>query len=317
MNSILFLGYSRLVQRKLINAAKLAGFHHIEVSSRRSIKEIFNIDIIHEGYEKALESTTCNLVYVSMVNSDHGKWVRKVLESGKHCIVDKPSFINELEATELISFAKTKKLLLAEATVWSHHPQVHKLLNTFENKVSKRVVAIFSMPPLEQENFRWNKDLGGGSLYDLGPYFSSSGRFIFGGAASQVDAKILAFRNNVPVSFSVQASWPCGGSVIGYFGFDTEYINRLEIISETRHATLNSVFTTPSNLANKIEINQNNKTHRIECPTADSFACFLVEVKTAIQDKHINVWHQKILDDSKTLALLFSATNQEQLVSEL
>lgn len=317
MNSILFLGYSRLVQRKLILAAKLAGFHHIELSSKRSIQEIPNIDIFHEGYQNALKSTTCTLVYVSMVNSDHGKWVRKVLESGKHCIVDKPSFMNEVEATELISLAKSKKLLLAEATVWSHHPQSHKLLNTFENGEEKRVLAIFLMPPLEKGNFRWNKNLGGGSLYDLGPYFASSGRFVFGGSASQVSAKVLAFKNNVPLSFSVQGIWPCGGSLIGYFGFDTEYINRLEIISEKRHATLNKAFTTPPDFANTIQLNQKNKTYSIECPPADSFACFLEEVNASIQYNQINVWHQKVLDDAKTLALLFSATNQEQLVSQL
>ena len=275
MNSILFLGYSRLVQRKLITAARKADFEQIEVSSKRTIEEVPHIDQIHKGYEKALELTNCNLVYVSMVNSDHGRWVRKVLESGKHCIVDKPSFINEQEATELVSFAKSKGLLLAEATVWSNHPQSQKLLNTFESGESKRVLAIFSMPPFEKENFRWNKNLGGGSLYDLGPYFSSSGRFVFGGSASEVYAKVLAFKNNVPLSFSVQANWPCGGSLIGYFGFDTEYVNRLEIISGKSHATLNRAFTTPPDFENSIQLNQKNKTRTIECPPRTPLFAFL------------------------------------------
>ena len=316
MNSILFLGYSRLVQRKLILAAKLAGFDHIEISSKRGIHEIPNIDKVHQGYEKAIQTTTCSLVYVSMVNSDHGKWVRKVLESGKHCIVDKPSFINELEATESIFLAKSKKLLLAEAIVWPHHPQSHKLLNVFKPLESKKAVALFLMPPFEAQNFRWNKNLGGGSLYDLGPYLSSSGRFIFGGAASQVDAKILAVKNKVPVSFCAQASWPCGGNLIGYFGFDSKYINRLEIISERKHAVLHRAFTTPSDLANTIEINQDNKTETIACSEADSFSCFLKKVKNSVKNNCFDEWYQNIIDDAKTLALLFHATNQEQLVSQ-
>ena len=316
MKSILFLGYSRLVQRKLILAAKLAGFDHIEVSSRRSIQGIPNVDVIHEGYERALENSDSNLVYVSMVNSDHGKWVRKILEFGKHCIVDKPSFTYEMEALDLVSLAQSQNLLLAEATAWSHHPQSYKLLNAFESGEPKKAVALFLMPPFETQNFRWNKNLGGGSLYDLGPYLSSSGRFIFGGTASKVDAKILAFKNDVPVSFCVQASWPCGGNLIGYFGFDSEYVNRLEIISETKHAILQRVFTTPSNLANTIEINENNKIHRIECSPADSFACFLGKVKISIEENSYNTFYQNIVDDAKTLALLFHATNQEQLVSQ-
>ena len=317
MNSILFLGYSRLVQRKLITASRNAGFEQIEVSSKRNIKEIPNVDLISKGYEKALERTNCNLVYVSMVNSDHGKWVRKVLEAGKHCIVDKPSFINEQEAIELVSLAKSKRLLLAEATVWPIHPQSQKLLNAFEHGEDKRVVAIFSMPPFEKENFRWNKNLGGGSLYDLGPYFASSGRFVFGGSASLVSANVLSFKNNVPISFSVQGIWPCGGTLIGYFGFDTEYVNRLEVLSENSHATLNRAFTTPPEYINSIQLNQKNKAHTIECPPADSFVCFMEEIRASISINQFNVWHQKILDDAKTLALLFSATNQEQLASQL
>ena len=132
-----------------------------------------------------------------------------------------------------------------------------------------------------------------------------------------VSAKVLAFKNNVPLSFSVQAIWPCGGNLIGYFGFDTEYVNRLEIISEKSHATLNRAFTTPPDFENSIQLNKKNKTYSIECPPADSFVCFLEEVKSSIKIKHFNIWHQKILDDAKTLALLFSATNQEQLVSQL
>lgn len=317
MNSILFLGYSRLVQRKLILAAKLAGFEHIEVSSRRSIKEIPGVNWVHEGYEKALVNSDSNLVYVSMVNSDHGKWVRKVLKLGKHCIVDKPGFLNQKEALELIALAQSKRLLLAEATVWTHHPQSHKLVDAFVAENPNKAVALFSMPPFETQNFRWNKDLGGGCLYDLGPYLSSSGRFIYGGAASQVDAKILAFKNNVPVSFSVQASWPCGGSLIGFFGFDSEYVNRLEIISKRKHAILQRAFTTPSVLANTIQINQNNKSHHIECLAADSFACFFEKIKMSIQKNYFHVWYQNIVDDAKTLSLLFKSTNQNQLETTL
>lgn len=315
MNSILFLGYSRLVQRKLILAARSSGFNQIEVSTNRQIEDIPNVKV-HKGHEQALEKSSSSLAYVSMVNSDHGKWARKVIESGRHCIVDKPSFSNEKEARELTSLAQSKNLLLAEATVWTEHPQSSQLLNIFETERPKKVVALFTMPPFEPENFRWNKNLGGGSLYDLGPYMSSTGRFIFGGTASKVHAYASNFKNDVPVSFGVQATWPCGGILIGLFGFDSEYLNRIEIIGRNGHASLQRAFTTPPDLVNTIKFSQNNQTHDIQCVAADAFACFFEKIKKSIQKDCFSTWHQNILDDAKTLSLLFESTNEEQLESK-
>ncbi len=45
-----------------------------------------------------------------------------------------------------------------------------------ENQIPTHITVDFSFPPLDPENFRYKKDLGGGALNDLGPYAVSAGR---------------------------------------------------------------------------------------------------------------------------------------------
>ena len=50
--------------------------------------------------------------------------VRKLLENNHHVIIDKPAFTNYSDATRLVKIANKRKKLLAEATVYSFHPQI-------------------------------------------------------------------------------------------------------------------------------------------------------------------------------------------------
>jgi predicted dehydrogenase len=304
-----------LAKKQLISAAESSGcFKRIEIASRRTV-DSDTFDAIYSSYNNGLEQSKADLVYVSLVNSEHYTWVKQSLMSGRHTIVDKPAFLNQSEALELCTLAASKDLLLAEATVWTQHPQIDRMLSLFRNSESavSKAVALFSMPPFSADNFRWQKDLGGGALYDLGPYFASTGRVLFGGSARNVKATILSHDNEVPLSFSAQATWPCGGSLVGHFGFDTEYINRLEALNAKMHVSLNRAFTTPQDLENTLHISRGSIASSEVCDAGNSFTIFFKKISTDINNDLIQHWHQNLLDDSRTLAQLYVATKEEEL----
>ena len=307
----MILGASNLAQRQLIPAALASGcFEYVEVASRRPLT-LDNCNHIYPSYEKALTKSKADLVYVSLVNSEHATWVKRSLESGRHTIVDKPAFLTHNETVELTTLAVTNNLLLAEATVWTQHPQIDKLLSLFEkcSSTPSRAVALFSMPPFAPENFRWQKKLGGGALYDLGPYFASTGRLLFGSAAELVSANIHQWHNNeVPLSFSVQATWSGGGSLVGHFGFDTEYINRLEVLNSKMHIILNRAYTTPHDLKNTLTVSETNKSRSELCDAGNSFSQFFIRIVNDLKINSYQHWYQDMLDDSQSLRLLHQAT---------
>ena len=59
-------------------------------------------DKTYDSYQKALNETTANIVYISLINSLHYNWAIKSLKQNKNLIIDKPI---------TLKLSQTKKLL--------------------------------------------------------------------------------------------------------------------------------------------------------------------------------------------------------------
>src|SRR5882757_10539331 len=128
---LLILGYSSIVQRRVIPAAaKVDAIGEISIASKSRAEP-------SEGWPKrgrffadydiALRESQADLVYVSLPNAMHEHWVLAALASGKHVLVDKPA-MTTLEACERgVKQARSGGRMLAEATVFDYHPHFEAL----------------------------------------------------------------------------------------------------------------------------------------------------------------------------------------------
>ncbi|MEM7586632.1 MAG: Gfo/Idh/MocA family oxidoreductase [Acidobacteriota bacterium] len=305
---VLCLGFSNIVQRRVLPALEaLPGVARFEIASRRGRPEETLLTpkcaSSYDDFEAALASSRCDLVYVSTVNSEHEAWAERALERGFHVVVDKPAFL-ELEAGDrLLRLASSRRLCLAEATVYAAHPQIELCRQIFAEaglpevglpevglpRVAARptrITTLFSMPPLPPDNFRYQRQLGGGALWDLGPYAVSLGRVFFGEPPETVHASVLSRGgpDRVATAFSAQLTYSEGRSLVGHFGFDTEYRNEATLLGPGAAVRISRLFTTPPNYANTLEVHAGNQASQRQAPAADSFACFLGEVLDRIRD---------------------------------
>ena len=109
---ILILGSSALAKKRLLPAmAKLPEIDGVDVASRSAPDATFS------DYETALAKSDAELVYISLVNSEHGLWVERALERGRNVIVDKPAVLDFEQARRLVELSRSRGLCLAEATV--------------------------------------------------------------------------------------------------------------------------------------------------------------------------------------------------------
>src|SRR6185312_3924746 len=108
-----------------------------------------------DDYETALRGCNCDLVYLSLPNALHEQWVMAALAAGKHVVVDKPAMMTLGGSERVVGEARRVNRLVAEATVFGHHPQF-EMLGTFvaENGPLAQAVAQFIIPPLPIDNFR-------------------------------------------------------------------------------------------------------------------------------------------------------------------
>src|ERR1700687_2881419 len=94
---LLILGYSSIVQRRVIPAAaKMEAIDEISIASKSHPEP-------NEGwpkrgrfftdYQTALRQSDSDIVYLSLPNAMHECWAITALAAGKHVIVDKPAMI--------------------------------------------------------------------------------------------------------------------------------------------------------------------------------------------------------------------------------
>jgi predicted dehydrogenase len=246
-----------------------------------------------------------------LVNSHHREWAEAAIACGKHVIVDKPSFQGLAEAERLMKLARKHRVCLAEATVYAYHPQVALVKSVFHDagSMALRINATFSVPPLDPDNFRYRRALGGGALWDLGPYAVSIGRVLFGESPLAFQAHVTSTGgvDDVETGFSILGSYPGGKSLVGHFGFDTVYRNRVDILGQTVGVELDRVFTIPPDVNNTIRVTRQNDSTTVEAPPADSFRVFFQHVFDRVASDNWNALTDDLLADARALQQLRDA----------
>lgn len=311
---ILFIGYSNVIKRKIlpfvhqipeitaIDIAKYKAQVEEDVNYSNFSARVFN------NYEQSLEESKADIAYISVVNSAHEEWIEKALKRGMHVIVDKPSCLSYLKAQEMVALANEHNLSISEATVYPYHPQIEKTNEILQKRGLNptHLTINFSFPPLDPENFRYKKELGGGALLDLGPYTVSPGRIFFHETPEEIYTIINSYssKSELETSYSVLVKYSKGRSMIGNFGFNSEYLNRINILGEDFSFEINRVFTPPHDLENEIILKQKNKIETIRTAKSNCFINFIQEFVNSIKKEDFNKYKDILLKDALALDML-------------
>jgi len=315
---ILLMGYSRFARKRIIAAlAASEEVSRLDIASRSSADlacaEQKIPGQVFDSYNSALEMSHADVIYISLINSKHAVWAEKALASGRHVIIDKPAFISYADAQRLTEHAQMNNLLLAEANVFSFHPQVKMAIDEFRNTdtIPTRITTLFSFPPLEENDFRYQESCGGGACNDLGPYAISAGTVFF----NEHPHKIFCQINNrgmtgVETAFSITAVYSEGRSMVGHFGFDTEYQNTISILGPSLCIQFDRVFTIPADCANTLYIRRHDRTTHITIPPADCCLNFFNHVVAAYKSKQFNELYEHLVLHAKSLDMLKRAAEK-------
>ena len=306
----LIIGISSIVRRRVLPALfSLDEVDKIHLASRREqppdIVHVSKRGQVFRNYSDALAQLQPCTVYISLPNSMHGEWAKRALGAGFHVIVDKPSVTSLAEAEALLGLALSRRLCIAEAVVWSFHPQIEATKSLFREagEESTRISATFSFPPLSPTNFRYSAELGGGSLFDLGPYAVSCGRVFFGEPPAELFCRIHSRLDHygVDTSFSLMACYRGGRAMVGHFGFNTEYKNALSLLSSSVSVDIDRAFTMPAETSSTLRVKRKNEPAMIVVNPGDSFALFLAKVLRSMHDGSYDVWSEALWQDAEVL----------------
>jgi len=149
-----------------------------------------NIKNVYGSYEEVVKDSSVDVVYIGAINPTHLNLGKLALDHGKHVLCEKPLCINVRETKELLDYAKAKKLFLMEA-IWSRSfPSYKRLKQEIANGSIgevKQVLVTFGVPIANVDRLKL-KELGGGTVLDIGIYCIQFALHVFGEAPLKVIA---------------------------------------------------------------------------------------------------------------------------------
>jgi xylose dehydrogenase (NAD/NADP) len=170
-----FLGAGSIATKALtpaVHAAKNATLQ--AVASRDAIRSQSLEPVkVHSTYQDLLDDPDIDAVYISLANHQHCEWSIKALQAGKHVLCEKPIAMDANEARLMADAAKENNRMLVEA-VWTRwHPRFIRMVELVQSGAIGEIKAIdasFTFPGSLEGNYRLLPEMGGGSLFDVGPY---------------------------------------------------------------------------------------------------------------------------------------------------
>lgn len=186
----------------------------------------------HGSYEELLADPEVDAVYVALPNALHVAWAIHALEAGKHVLSEKPLSSDPAEVTRAFDAAERSGRLLMEGFMYRHHPQTRKLKELVDAGAIGELRLVrthFSFTLDRPDDVRWDPNLGGGALLDLGCYCVSGSRLL-AGEPEVVYAEQTRSPSGVDARFA--ATMRFAGGVLGHFdcAFDLPLRTELEAV---------------------------------------------------------------------------------------
>jgi predicted dehydrogenase len=168
---------------------RLLGVASRSQSSADEYAREWNIPRAYESYEALLADPDIDVVYNPLPNHLHAEWTVKALRAGKHVLCEKPLALTLDEVDSIIAAVKETGNIAAEAFMYRHHVQTLKVKELVDAGLIGQVQLIkgaFSFTLTREGNYRFVKEFGGGSIWDVGCYPISFARTIVGEEPAEV-----------------------------------------------------------------------------------------------------------------------------------
>ena len=197
-------------------------------------------------YDALLADREVDAVYNALPNSEHSPLTLRALAAGKHVLCEKPFAMNAAEAEAMDAEAKARGLVLMEAFMYRFHPQIERaraLVASGAIGQLRLVRGSFLFKFDRPGDIRWNPDLGGGALYDVGCYCVNAARTFVGRDPVRVSGLATPASSGVDETFvgllefsdGVRSSFDCSFSLARH--------QRLDLIGTDGMLTVTTPFT--------------------------------------------------------------------------
>lgn len=271
--------------------------------------------IIYEGYRNLIESEDIDAVYLPLPPGLHYQWAKVALNAGKHILVEKPCTTALANTQDLLQEAESKGLAVHENYMFAFHDQlkaINDMVDSGEIGDVRLYRISFGFPMRAQNDFRYNKALGGGALLDCGGYTFKYASLLLGPTAKMKYAQ----SNNID-GFGVDMYGSAalvndkGVTAQVAFGMDHNYKCELEVWGSKGTIYTNRILTAPAGFVPEVVVRKGNDEEIRNLPADDAFKksilhfCNCIDDKVTREGNYQTLLRQaKLVEDFKSLAAI-------------
>jgi len=173
------IGPGKIAHKFAAGLTEVPGAELYAVASRSVAKaeefaEEFNTTKFYGSYEELVKDEAVDIIYIATPHVFHHEHTLLCLKNKKAVLCEKPFAMNKEQVNEMILTAKKKNIFLMEA-LWTYFlPHYQYVLELVKSEKFGKITGLeadfgFEAPYLPEKRL-FNKDLGGGSLLDIGIY---------------------------------------------------------------------------------------------------------------------------------------------------
>jgi len=279
------------INRSLIKPIKASKRHHLLAVASRTQESAdayareWNIPRAHGSYEALLNDPEVDVIYNPLPNHMHAEWSIKAMRAGKHVLCEKPFALTLDEVDAMIAASRETGKVLAEAFMYRHHPQTLRVKQIVESGQLGKIQVIkgeFSFKLDGPDDYRNFKEMGGGSLWDVGCYPISYTRLLVGGEPAEVFGWQVLGPGGSDNTFVGQMRFANG--VLAQFdsSFVTPYRVGMEIIGSEAALIIPQPFK--PDLNSEIYLHHDGKQERLEVTGQELYLGEVEDMYDAIVD---------------------------------
>lgn len=257
-----------------VQGVQCAGVASNSPDKLRRFVDKYNIHV-YESYDEVIQDENVDCIYVPLPPVFHYEWAKKALLAGKHVFLEKPSTISAEQTRELVWLAGSMGLVLQENYMFQYHAQladIEKIIASGELGKLRLVRTSFGFPRRAGGDFRYVKELGGGTMLDNGGYtIKLINRLL--GRSTRLVASRLDYDEETGVDIFGTAEFMNADGVLAQaaFGMDCQYQCSLELWGSKGRLTTGRIYTTPDGFVPTALIETGAGSRSIELASCDAF----------------------------------------------
>jgi glucose-fructose oxidoreductase len=176
----------------------------------------------YSNFDQIANNPDIDIIYIVLPVSMHAEFSIRAANAGKHVWCEKPMAMTEIECQSMIDACSKNKVKLSIGYRMQHEPNTQKIIQYRKDKVFGEIQLVQAAAGYydgRTSHWKFEKEMGGGAMYDMGVYPVNAIRYVTGEEPVSIMAQQSTQRpeifKEVDETMSFQLSFPSGATAIG------------------------------------------------------------------------------------------------------